>query len=536
MKSLVVWMAVLSSAVPGTSLAHALDLRVRRIPEKATLAMRAEYAAQPPAPRTEPPRHPNEVRYAPLPQDLRDLEHRTILRVQLGYGIDQGDIRRPSGTAPAPELRETRLYTTGDLVAGTQGILTPSLATYLAGNMFVQNGTPRASSIPSVFDAAASESTFLLRSAYWEIRDLGPRWLSPLRLRSGRQFRHGLGLLHFDGLLAAYETKPVDVVLIAGDRVSTYGRGSDGFQPLSAAAMKVTGASIALRLHSLVRLPLGASLDLLSVGPHAHRQAVLSAWPSRTTSVTATARFMDGDLARFHLGARARVGEKALLSAELEERRSHDWMYDLFLTRPQAGDETPRLRLYLGPVVPHLRVVSRAGTVLFGNWDVLVGAGATYAHGDPDGSAFWPSSVEVTGGVSARFRGGLSAGVEAELRRFYRPEVIAAATLAPTAAWGEKGQAQVLAEVRHSLGPKRFAAGGQVYLRHYAEHIPRLPPGAPTLRMGDHLRLGGRFRLEGWVGRAIRTVVEYDVTGEIEDLAPELSGLQTLRIVAEASF
>ena len=49
-------------------------------------------------------------------------------------------------------------------------------------------------------------------------------------------------------------------------------------------------------------------------------------------------------------------------------------------------------------------------------------------------------------------------------------------------------------------------------------------------------RLGGLIRIEGSIGRRLRTLIEYEVTGLLGNVAAELAGLHSARILAEAVF
>lgn len=542
-------MVALAAAAGAARADDRVDLRVRRapvaVPAPASLAMRSEAAATPaPEPAPTPAEEARrDTRYDPIPLDLTDLSQRVIFRFQLGYGIDQGqvpdDAVLQSGQPLGPPYRNTRLYTLGDAVLGTNGVLVPSLETYFAAHFQLdQDGRPEAAAIPTVYDGATDSRAFLIRSAYAQLDDLGGR-LKPLFVRAGRQFRHGLAIAHFDGITAAYETRAVDLSLWFGRRVALYGPGSDPFALGEGDPGVLSGGEVRLRLDRFTSAPVALGFEVFTIdGSKRHAEATLAIFAWRDVTVTAASRLNDNKLARWRAGARARLSRTTTAQVEIDQRLDADWLYDFVLPARATDGESPRTFLILGPPASRLRLSARAGTVLLDNLDLLLFGAIARADDDPEPNNYLPTYYELGGAVEGRFRAGLSAGVALRARQYRRPDALAErppddgipAPLQGEPILGELGFQEGTLEARYSAGPRRFAGEAEIYLRHVRRQTVYQP-----LAIDDFIE-GLRFRFEGWMGPRFRVLVEYELAGVPEVETPELTGVQSLRLIAEASF
>jgi hypothetical protein len=484
-------------------------------------------------------------------QDLEDLERRVVFRFQLGYAVEQGDrSRMPITGAVYEDNRDTRLYTLGDAVAGTRGILARPLSSYVAARFrFDQDqrpdsdgdGIPDPTSIPSIYDQSELGGAVFVRHAYAQLAGVGPSWLRSLRVRAGRQYRYGVGVAHFDGVTASFETRALEIGGHVGRRVVLYT--SDQYDTTGATALSPTfddpglmaGLSTRIRLQSVTRAPVVIRGDTLTVDDVSHLHGSLAIDLRPDVTVVGEARTRAGKLARATGSIRARLSDVTILSAEVDNRTREDWLYDVAVSGLNERSD-PRLFLLLGPVLPRLRASGRAGTVLFSNFDVYVNAGFAAEHGDEGDSSFTPGYVEGGGAVAARFRGGLSAGADFTLRRFNRHEpppenpTTHRRPLEDIGAWGETASRSGTLSLEYHVSEQRFGIESLFYFRSYdeIEH-----DGSPVITT---TRLGGLIRIEGGIGRRLRTVLEYEITGLLGNVAAELAGLHSARILAEAVF
>ena len=507
-------------------LALPADPREPRAPR--TLAMRAEPPATPaarPQPETDPTAAPPEIAPPPAaPFRLEDIAQKLIFRFDLGYAVEQGE--PVQGTVLPADVRATRVSTFGDLAAGTRGLAWAPLATYLAAHFFLDtDGAARMAAVPSVFDAAQDGRALLVRSAWAQLSGAGPPWLTPLTLRAGRQFRYGVAVAHFDGVSGEYVVPLVELSGFVGRRVALYGAGSDPFALGKGSAGVIGGGSVKLRPPGV---PLTLGLDYLGFDREDHFVVSTQVDVTRDAWVRASARLRNGNLAETRAEGRAKLGKSTTLWVDVDDRLRDDWMYDFVLTGQLAGQDDPRRWLSLGPTVSRLQVTVRADTVLFDNWDVLVSVAGGIPHGED--SSFAPRYIELAGTLLARFPFGIEASVEARVRETDRVEV-QGGTL-PLEDVGELGERSFLegaASLRWSLGARRFSAQVEAFARRWGQ----APLGAEPV--GD-LAAGGRFDVVGWAAGKLQLRGEYELAGIPDRTAAQLSALQTLRVLLEATF
>jgi hypothetical protein len=547
------------------------DLRVRAAPAPAprTLAMRADAdadadaadgdgAASTPAPAPDARiARQRDERFAAFPSDLGELEERVVFRFQLGYQIDegQGTGRALASGEPVPtSVRNTRFFQVGDLVAGTRGLLVTPLSTYLAASFKLdQDGGLASATSPSIYDTTDIAGGVLVRSAWAEASDLGG-WLSPLRVRGGRQFRYGLAVIHYDGLSAAWEGRALSASFFAGRRVSLWRSGTTagGVSPNPAAFAAdappayegpVAGFAVQLRLERITRAPLVLDLDTLTWEGAAAVQSALRYELSRDATLSLYLRNLDGRLARWGLGLRARTSRVTTLSLDLDHRLGRDWAYD-FVVRSRGDDpaaEDARY-LYLGHPTPELRLAGRAGTVLLDNVDVALWLAGALPVGGGEPNAHEPAYVELGAAVDGRFAYNLQVAVLGRWRRYDRADAptvddlaVSADPFGDVAAVGDRQRVDGGLRVRYSLGRKRFAtelemSGGYGQYVRFTDVAGRL-----VTEETDDATFGVRLRFEAWIGTRFRVLADYEVNSAHPEM-PELIGLQRLRILGEASF
>jgi len=484
--------------------------------------------AEPPPPEPEPePSHEDEPPARPrtaAPFRLEDITEKLVFRFDLGYAVEQGE---PIAGQPLPaDVRGTRISTFGDLAAGTRGLVWAPLATYLAAHFFLDtDGAARMAAVPSVFDAAQDGRALLLRSAWGQLSRAGPRWLQPLTVRAGRQFRYGAAVAHFDGISAEYSTQPVEVLGFFGRRVALYGAGSDPFALGRGSAGLVRGGSVRLRPPG-IPLTLGLEYFGFDVEDHVTTSAALDV--SQVIWVRASARVRNGDLALWRAEARTRLGKTTTVAVELDDKLRDDWMYDFVVTAPATTEDDPRRWLNLGRPASRLRTALRAGTVLFGNWDVLVTAALGIPHGDQQ-TSFLPRYYELGTALLARFPFGIEAGIEGRVRRTPRVDVVGMIPLEDVGKLGERSFIEGTATLRYSLGARRFSAELQAFVREWGQN-PLAADGVTDVAAG------ARFQVVGWVAEKLQLRGEYELASIPDRGAEQLGSLQSLRVLMEAIF
>ena len=539
-----------------------LDLAVRRMPVlvPSSLAMRwrppparrARVAAAAPAAQ---PSTPTAARRASAGREAASrelavpgqrLDQKIVFRFNFGFGIDGGQPSTQqllSGVMLDEQNDYDRLrsYAFGDLVLGTRGLLFSSLGTYFASEFRIDQdiGKPT-QAVPSVHYESDIENA-LVRSAYAEAQGFFRRpWLRPVYFRAGRQFKYGVTVAHFDGLALGYDTRPVTASIWFGSRVSLYGLGQDPTGPQD----EYFGASARVDLSQMSRVPLVLTADTLEFSGSGHREYGVAYRWKPDILIRGSARQLDSEFARQTLSVWARLSEVTTLTAEVDNRTSEDWIYDLIVFRPpqRAGD--PRNYLNLGPPLPRLQLDVRAGTVVLRNLDVLLRGAAAIEHaGEEENAPFSPSYLEAGAALEVRLRRNVRLGSSFTARRYQRDPVEpvddAPDVPEPLPALGSQVGEVSFYEgglgVDYSVGARRFSASGELYGRMYDD---RQSPYQPETAIVDDLdlRTGGRFSVEGWAANRLRIKAEYDVSISDIDMAPELRGIKSLRVLAEGSF
>ncbi len=542
-----------------------IDLRVRSLPvaTPASLAMR---------PRQAPPIHvPPELRTAavdpPAPSagsaptiirtsqgelgdPIKRLEEKVIFRFTLGFGIDAGQqsdkpplvggtLERGVNYAPL------RSYGFGDVVLGTRGLLMKSLGTYFTSEFRTDysgsiEGHAFTGAVPSVYYADADENKFLFSNGYAEIDGFFERkWLKPIYLRAGRQYKYGVGVAHFDGSTLGYDTRIFSTNFWSGQRVSLYG--FDGIE--SPPVMYGSGAR--LDLFEWRRIPIVLTTDTLDTEDVHHREFGVEFRWSRDVLIRASGRRLAGHFARESLTVWTRLSEVTTINVDLDNRSEYDWMYDLWMLRPVFGQTRqppgdPRTYLNLGQPLPRLQLAARAGTVILRNLDVLLRAAAAIEHaGEEEDSAFSPSYVEAGGAVEVRLRRNLRLGSTFVARRYKRDAIEpiieepgAQPIPDPGDEIGDRSFYEGGIGVDYSVGARRFNASAELYGRAYE----RESPYQEVVTTGFDTHSGGRFSVEGWARSQLRIKAEYDVSLGPLDVAPELRGVKILRVLTEGTF
>ena len=481
---------------------------------------------------------------AELGDPIKRLEEQVIFRFSLGFGIDGGqqsdqpplvggELERGVNYAPL------RSYGFGDVVLGTRGLLMKSLGTYVASEFRADYSgrldTPFTGAVPSVYYADDDTNKLLFRTGYAEVDGIFERkWLRPLYFRAGRQFKYGVGVVHFDGTTLGYDTKVLSLNVWSGQRVSLY-----GFDELESPPL-VVGSGARLDLFEWKRIPLVLTTDTLDLEGVNHREFGLAFRWSSDVMIRASARRLGGHFARQTLRVWTRLSEVTTVNVDLDNRTEYDWMYDLWMLRPvdQPGD--PRSYLNLGTPLPRLLLAARAGTVILRNLDVLLRAAAAIEHaGETQDAEFSPSYVEAGGAIEVRLRRNLRLGSTFVARRYKRDDREPILELPepqpipdPGDEIGDRSFYEGGLGVDYSVGARRFSASAELYGRAY----DRASPYAEVVTTGFDTHSGGRFSVEGWARSQLRIKAEYDVSLGPLDVAPELRGVKMLRVLTEGTF
>lgn len=473
------------------------------------------------------------------------LEEKVIFRFSLGFGIDGGqqsdqpplvggELERGVNYAPL------RSYGFGDVVLGTRGLLMQSLGTYFASEFRADysgriEGREFTGAVPSVYYADDDTNKFLFRTGYAEIDGFFERkWLKPLYLRAGRQFKYGVGVVHFDGSTFGYETRVFSANIWSGQRVSLY-----GFDDLETPPL-VVGSGARLDLFEWKRIPLVLTTDTLDLEGVTHREYGLALRWSDDVLIRASARLLDGRFARQTVRLWTRLSDVTTVNVDLDNRTENDWMYDLWMLRPvdQPGD--PRSYLNLGTPLPRLQLAARAGTVILRNLDVLLRVAAAVEHAGAEQDAeFSPSYVEGGGAIEVRLRRNLRLGSTFVARRYghdTREPIVELLGPQPIPDPGDEIGETSFYEggvgIDYSAGARRFNASAELYGRAY----DRVSPYEEVVTTGFDTHSGGRFSVEGWAQSQLRIKAEYDVSLGPLETAPELRGVKMLRVLTEGTF
>ena len=481
---------------------------------------------------------------AELGDPIKRLEEKVIFRFSLGFGIDGGqqsdqqplvggELERGVNYAPL------RSYGFGDVVLGTRGLLMKSLGTYFASEFRADYSgrldTPFTGAVPSVYYADDDTNKLLFRQGYAEIDGFFERkWLKPIYFRAGRQFKYGVGVVHFDGTTLGYDTKVLAIHLWSGQRVSLYGLDDLESPPL------VVGSGARLDLFEWKRIPVVLTTDTLDLEGVNHREYGLAFRWSPDVMIRASARRLGGHFARQTLRVWTRLSEVTTVNVDIDNRTEYDWMYDLWMLRPvdQPGD--PRSYLNLGMPLPRVQLAARAGTVILRNLDVLLRAAAAIEHaGGEEDAEFSPSYLEAGGAIEVRLRRNLRLSSTFVARRYARDTLEPIVELPepqpipdPGDEIGDRSFYEGGLGVDYSVGARRFNASAELYGRAY----DRASPYEEVITTGFDTHSGGRFSVEGWARSQLRIKAEYDVSLGPLEVAPELRGVKMLRVLTEGTF
>jgi hypothetical protein len=465
----------------------------------------------------------------------------------MGYGLDGGE-PVSGGTLDGSNYAQLRTYYYGDAVIGSRGLISPSLATYLASHFRIDETLTetRTTAVPSLHYAERDGRPvpdLWLRSAYatWQgVSDV--RLLAPLYVRAGRQYRYGPAIAHFDGLTIGYDADAFSLGVFSGQAVDVTGL---PIAELYGEAGVISGFDARLDLYRFNGTPLVLTGEMLRFDEVSHLDGTLALQINRDVALRTSIRTRGGEIARTGVQLRARLRRVTLVDMRLEQRSEHDWMYDLFAAESDRRNDNPLHYFRLGKSLPRVYFEARAGTVLLRNIDVLIhGRGALRQTSDEERSPHATSFAQAGAAVEVHIRRSVNLGAGMFARRYWRalPEAVdvvgvPGAIDETTDATGERSFIEGNGTLRYSQGARKFSAGAEVYLRAYRLLSAYEWAGAelPERLAEYEVRGGGRFSVEGWAGDNLRLKAEYDVTTELV-VAPNLHGLKSLRILAEGRF
>jgi hypothetical protein len=482
-------------------------------------------------------------------------DEQVVFRFHLGFGLDGA---QPSGepslggsaclgetSCRAGGYRNNRIYGFGDVVLGSRGLLAQNLTGYFAAGFRFDQSAIAFAAVPAVYDGDGVQD-LQIRSAYAEMdRMFESRWLRPLYVRAGRQYRHGAAVAHFDGLTASYDTRVGSLGLFFGRGVRLYGP-EEGLEPDGLGSLH--GWTLRLDLAALGRGPIVLTANTLSYDAHEHADLAASVRVRHDIDARARVRRLDDALAQADLQVRARLSTVTIAVFDVEHSTASDWRYDPLLVDRAAEPADARRYLGLEPPGPRTRLSLRAGTVLLDNVDLLVRGAAAVEHEDaeesPDTDAdartFASSYFEIGAALEVRLQRTLSLALSS-MARLYQDEVPQAPADptedAPDPFPADLGRARDASFVeggavaRYTEGARIFSAEAEVYVRAYERVLLYAMDGLPR---ADE-RAGGRLSVEGWAGERLRLRLEYDATATLASI-PELRGFKSLRLMLEGRF
>lgn len=485
------------------------------------------------------------VRYK-LEQDVvpppQPLSERLILRFNLGMGLDGGQPSskpRLSGESldENDDYERLRIYSFGDAVLGSRGLGMDGLNSYLAAHFrYNQSFSQNSTALPSLYDRNFSQP--IVRSGYVEVDDaFEHRFLKPLHVRAGRSFQYGISPFQFDGITLGYHTRVLRLSVFGGQRSSLVGLDNTYF-----GGGEVAGWRMRADLYEWRRWPIVLSTDALRFDAKSHFRTGLAVRWNRDVLIGGSVRTLDGKMARSSLSVAARLSEVTTVNLQVHRRTSSDWSFGLAQITPGSADNSdPRRYLDLSPVLSRTHLSLRYGTVLLRNIDLLLrGGGALDGHNPTteQASSFSSSYGEAGAALEVQVRRAIRVGTAVTGRRYFlgdekRPIGVPGSPDAlPTtlAASGVESFWEGGLNLVYSPGARLFRGSAELYGRRYgflSEYLADLTTA---------FRSGGRFGVEGWVGKRIRLKAEYDVTFGPLLMAPELRGLKTLRVLLEGTF
>lgn len=540
----------------------AIDLRLGEPPvmTPTNLWMRQREAPRParPAPDPEQPteqqaeqvadddsQRPSLVRQA-IRADVKPptrLEDKIIFRFNLGFGMDGG---QPSGETPLvggqldrrEDYAALRPYGFGDFAAGSRGLLMPSLSSYFSAEFRIDQQLPQATgAVPSVYYFDNDHAKLLIRHGYAQADGFfDNRYLEPVYLRAGRQFKYGVAVAHFDGATVGYDTRPLSVAIWGGSRVSLYGFDDS----LDQSAPPIAGTSARLDLFELRKIPLVFTADTLDYESIDHREYGVAFRWSPDVLIRGSFRRLDGEFARQSLSVWRRVSKVTTFNLDIDNRTDSDWMYDLMALRRVDDRGDPRSYLDLGPPLGRMQFNARAGTVILSNLDLLLRSAAAVEHESEADSPWSPSYFEGGVALEIRLRRNVRLGSSFTGRRYRQaegeqvPQADGFPDDLPTLdrRFHERSFFEGGVGIDYSAGARRFNASGEFYGRAYR----RDDPYSDQPERDFDTYSGGRFRVEGWAASRLRILAEYDVSLGALPLTRELRGVKMLRVLTEGTF
>tara|TARA_R110002096_G_scaffold292224_1_gene486487 strand:- start:25354 stop:27072 length:1719 start_codon:yes stop_codon:yes gene_type:complete len=487
-------------------------------------------------------RYTSEQDVAAPPQPLSE---RLTLRFNLGMGLDGG---QPSGRTrlsgaqldEQEDYERLRIYSFGDAVLGSRGLGMEGLNSYLAAHFrYNQSISKNSTALPSLYDRQFSQP--VVRSAYVEVDDAFEHTLlKPVHVRAGRSFQYGIAPFQFDGVTLGYDTAGLRLSVFGGQRSSLVGLGNENYR----SSGNAIGWRARADLYELRRWPLVLSTDALRFNAQNHVRGGLALRWNRDVLIGASLRTLDGSMARSSLSVAARLSEVTTVNLQVHRRTSSDWSFGLGQVSPGSADDTgsdPRRYLDLGPVLPRTHLSLRYGTVLLRNIDLLLRGGGAVDGRDSktqEASSFSSSYAEGGAALEVHIRRAMRVGAAVTGRRYFLGDekltggVPGVADPLPlsTAATGVGSFWEGGFNLVYSPGARLFRGSAEFYSRRYGLRSEYLEQSLTAFRSG------GRFSVEGWVGKRIRLKAEYDVTFGPLLMAPELRGLKTLRMLLEGTF
>jgi hypothetical protein len=505
---------------------------------------------------------------------VRDLNRPISVRFSMGYVVDGASLtgKRTHGGSTVEEydFRRLRAYALGEGTFSSRGMLLPSLSTYLSTSFQIASqqfeASPQQPNVERVvappigawFDRSGVQN----RSVWAEVKDFlpDPR-LAPLRLRAGELYVYGPWVMHMYGGVLAWDGKLAQLSAYAGSRVPDYTLVEVTRKDRSG----IFGTSARIDLRALQRpIPFAFGVELLGFTARgaatdqssSHGMLQVDWRPSQDIALIGQARVLDRKLANEHVQLRSRYKQVTNLVFDFTYRHDTDWRWD-----PAVGNEDPlaaRRYLDLGPVVPQMMASGRAGTLIAENIDVLVrGALASdRANTDDQRNTFVGSFAELGGGFEVRLRRTVALGFSGLTRQTKRyatvtgqiqdiPGMTQALPRPYSPDVGERGFAELGTSLRMSLGARRFNALVEGYGRRTRYSLVycagSLDVGSDcrsaldTGILDQDYRFGARVTIDAWIGSRLRLFAAYEVSSRI-DLAPEISGFKSLRLLMEGVY
>jgi hypothetical protein len=449
-----------------------------------------------------------------------------------------------------------RAYAFGDVFIGADGIGANGISAYLASQFRLTPTLPRFAPVPTAWD---STDDLQIRAGWAEadgIFDRGP--LSTLVIRGGRQHIYGPGISHVDGLWTGWAWRGVKIAAYAGARVPDWYEDNAAYPDEHAERGVVTGAEVAVDLRELRKLPFQIRLRAMAFENHGLSDATFDWNARKDLTLAAIARLFDGAVAHEHVTIRYRLSEETRIVIDGNYRHRRDPIWDYAFRDP---DETGAARRYLdlGPSLPRAQARARAGTVLLSNIDVLAhGAFAIDPRiGAEEVSYHTTGFLEAGGALEIRVRRAFILGVQGLYRAYNhrdpatplidRENEVQVLDLPPIHV-GERNLLEGGMAARFSGGARKFSASAEIFFRRtrwaerYRDDNTDDPQPGGTGDVEDQLVLGefdvrggGRVSFDAWVTRRLRLRAEYDISSTL-DVAPEIRGLKSLRVLAEGQF